>query len=247
MSYNPYAAPQVQVLAPPPPVGAPGEPRPWTATEVLSVGWSRIKADGGALVVATFLAQGVAGLPANLPAGLKLLGILRERDAAYWPVFSICSLVGFVLGVWLRGGQIKIWLDAARGRRVEVGDLFKGGEFFAPILGAELLWYLASLVGFMLLVVPGIYVSLGLSMCSTIVVDRRLGAMDSLRESWRLMNGQRLGLFGFYLLGSLLAIGGLLACFVGIMVVMPWLGVAATVIYLRISGQADAVTAAAGP
>jgi uncharacterized membrane protein len=82
-------------------------------------------------------------------------------------------------------------------------------------------------------------------MSSTLIVDRNMGAIESLRESWRIMNGQRGGVFGFYLMAMVLVIGGVLACCVGILVVVPWIGVAFSVIYLRITGQDDATTAVA--
>lgn len=247
MSYNPYAAPQVEILQPPPERGPLGEPRPWTVSEVVSIGWSRIKADGGPLVVASFVAQGIAGVPGQIPAVLRLVGVVDERDVAYWIVFSVCTLATLIAGAWFRGGMIKVWLDAARGKKVDVGDIFKGGRFFGRVLAAELIWYLATLFGTVLLVVPGIYVGLGLGFCTTVIVDRDVGAMEGLRESWRLMNGQRMGVLGFYFASMLLAIGGLLACCVGLMVVIPWIGVAFSVIYLRASGQSDAVTTVGGP
>jgi hypothetical protein len=246
-NYNPYAAPQVEALPPPPPVGVAGEPRPWTIGEVLSLGWARIKDDGGALVVSSFVVQGIAGIPANIPTVLRLVGVLNEGDTIYWIVFGVCTLVSLLAGAWFRGGLIKVWLDSARGRKIDVGDVFKGGRFFAPIFGAEMIWYLTSLVGFAFLIVPGIYVSLGFGMATTIIVDRQLGVMESLRESWRVMNGQRMGVLGYYFATMGLALGGLAACCVGIMVVVPWVGVAFTAIYLRATGQDDAVTTAVGP
>ena len=54
-------------------------------------------------------------------------------------------------------------------------------------------------IGFALFIVPGIILSLGLSMASIIVIDSDLGPIDVLKKSWEMMKGYKWNYFVFIL------------------------------------------------
>jgi hypothetical protein len=82
------------------------------------------------------------------------------------------------------------------GREVDLGDAFRRGlAILAPVLGTSLLAGLAVLGATLLLVIPGIWVGLGLVLLSQVMVlENRFGAA-ALRRSLELMKGQRLRAF----------------------------------------------------
>src|SRR5690606_31053459 len=91
-------------------------------------------------------------------------------------------------------------------------------RWFLPSLGISVLFNLGVFLGLMLFIIPGIFLALAWALALPAAVDRDLGAVEALNESFRLTTGHRWGLFGLYL--ALLGIGviGLCACFVGVFV-----------------------------
>jgi uncharacterized membrane protein len=86
--------------------------------------------------------------------------------------------------------------------------------------------------GFLLFIIPGILVSLGLWIWPTVMIAEQRGAMDSLRRSWQLTTGAKGALFGY---SMLLGLGGglfvLLTCGLGSLVLFPLAGIGSALIY----------------
>jgi uncharacterized membrane protein len=92
-------------------------------------------------------------------------------------------------------------------------------------------------LGLLLLIVPGIIVGIGFSMALPLIVDRNLGPIDALTESWKLTEGNRVNIFIFGLIAFGLAIAGMCACGLGLLLVAPVGWIAYLYIYLRLTGQ----------
>ncbi|MBV9945265.1 MAG: hypothetical protein JOZ69_00265, partial [Myxococcales bacterium] len=118
-------------------------------------------------------------------------------------------------------GIIRIWLGIIRGERVSVGMLFSGSDRFWPLLGATLLASIALLVGFLLFIVPGIILAMGIGFYAYFVVDARTGALDGLKASWNATRGQKGAIFAFGLAGFCLIVAGVLALLIGVFVAYP--------------------------
>jgi uncharacterized membrane protein len=83
-----------------------------------------------------------------------------------------------------------------------------------------------------------VIVALGLSLFGFCIVDRGMSPVDALKESWRLTNGHKMGLFVFGLLSFLVVLAGYVACFIGAALVSaPVLLVANAYIYLKLKGE----------
>jgi hypothetical protein len=95
-------------------------------------------------------------------------------------------------------------------------------------LGAYILATLIIIVGFLLLVVPGVIAGLGLMFVNFLVIDRGLGPTDAIKESWRLTQGYKWPLFLFSLALLLLNLAGLVALIIGVLVTAPvsWIALA---------------------
>ena len=88
-------------------------------------------------------------------------------------------------------GYIKSLLLAAReGRAPDIKDLFSEMSLFFPLFGFAILVFFAIIIGFMLLVLPGLALTLALIFSSLymlpLMVDRRLGLIDALKASWEM-------------------------------------------------------------
>jgi len=126
-------------------------------------------------------------------------------------------VVNVALSTLLSMGFAAVMLRAHESlERVEIGNLWHPRPFW-KFLGAELLTGLVVLVGFILLIVPGIIAILMLLFVPYIVIDKKLNPIEALKESARITRGAKwellllvLFIFGLNILGALLLLVGLL-------------------------------------
>ena len=91
------------------------------------------------------------------------------------------------------------------------------------------------IIGIILLIVPGIILALGLSMVYYVMIDKpELGVVDTLKESWRIMKGNKTKLLGLSLRFIPWAILGILCLVVGIIFVLPWMQLSYASFYEKI-------------
>ncbi len=91
------------------------------------------------------------------------------------------------------------------------------------------------ILGIILLIVPGIILGLGLSMAYFVMIDKpELGVIDTLKESWRIMKGNKTKLLGLNLRFIPWAILGVLCLIIGVIFVLPWMQVSYASFYEKI-------------
>ena len=143
-----------------------------------------------------------------------------------------------LFGAWLTVGLALYFVKVARGQRPEIGVLFSGGPFFVTYVLATILVTLAVTFGFILLIVPGVILSLMFGQYLYLIVDRNLGVMDSISSSIRIMDGNKMTVFTIWLVAI---IGGLVCivftCCLGGFAVVPYWVLLGAVCYLMITGQ----------
>jgi len=89
---------------------------------------------------------------------------------------------------------------------------YVGGKFAVAIV---------VLLGLILLVVPGIVAAVALIFVPYLIVDKKLGPIDAIKESWRITKGHKWQLFLLMLVLGLINIAGALALLVGLLVSIP--------------------------
>jgi hypothetical protein len=243
----------------------------WTATDAVGFAWKIVKNDGFAIVVPLVLAQLVALLPMLVLMGLQMahnipivlahqvpdpldpvmLGLQGAAIVATWVSF------GFI-----NGGMYRFAIAAARGEPRSFGDVFSGGRWFGPSLTLMVLGGLVSLPATvvpivmratgapqgisvpvsLLLLLPGFFFTLGWSMALPLIVDRGMGGVEAMKESWRITSGQRFGIFVTMLLLVLVVMGGCCLCGIGAPIGMAITPIALSFVYLRLTGQPVAST-----
>jgi GYF domain 2 len=138
---------------------------------------------------------------------------------------ALKTIVTQILSVFLSLGVTRIGLNLVSGKEFNLGMLFAGGKKLLPALGATVLFTLMMAAGFMLLIVPGVYLALRYGFFLTAMVDRDLGVVDSFKYSSSLTTNNRMNLFLLGLLGLLVMLAGFLALCVGLFFAIPvmWL------------------------
>jgi uncharacterized membrane protein len=239
--------------------------------DAITFAWERVKADPGtilgAIIVALILSFSIGFLVsfivnmvsvAMTMASSAAVGAGRRHvgDVTAAPLFLGFGIVGVILHIvslivnvavssFFTAGMANFALKVAKGAPYAFGDIFAGGRFFIGVLVAQFLIGLGVTLGVILLIVPGVILALGLSMSLPLIIDRNLGPIDAMTESWKLTDGNKVNIFLFWLIAVGLSIAGACACGVGILLVAPLLWVAYFYVYLKLTGQPVAQAARA--
>lgn len=131
-------------------------------------------------------------------------------------------------------------LRVVRGQSTSFSDLKAIKPVIVPLLGSTILTFFAAFAGSMLLVIPGIILTLGFAMTTYVILDKNLGAVEAMKASWRIMSGHKLQFFVLGLALSLLNIVGMMACGLGTLLTMPMGMVAIAMFYNRIAEAGNA-------
>ena len=144
--------------------------------------------------------------------------------------------------VWMALGIHAFMLKVARGEEVSARDLLGETALLVPALLATVLVGGAVMLGFGLLIVPGVILSLMFSQFINVMVDRQVGAIESLRLSIQATEGNKVTLL---LLGLLMwavnTAAATLTCGLSTFVVAPFISLMGSVAYLAMTGQTHGI------
>ncbi|UCF79420.1 MAG: hypothetical protein JSW03_04035 [Candidatus Eiseniibacteriota bacterium] len=132
------------------------------------------------------------------------------------------------------------FLKAARLDRLDVKDIFEVFQNWANAVLANILVAFIVGVGILLLIIPGIVFACKLAFVPYIIVDRKLDAIQAVKESWRMTNGHALTVFLVGLLAIPISLAGLLCFIVGIIPAVMWIRLAFASLYHAVSQSAGA-------
>jgi uncharacterized membrane protein len=188
----------------------------FTVGSAARFGWETFKRRpwffvGTALVIA--IAYGVVG---SITSAIdSSLGGSAEEPT------GIGSIVNIILSTFVSMGVTAFYLAAHdRPDTVDLTSLWHPQSFW-KFFGTSILVGLVVVVGFILLIVPGIIFSLMFMFATFIVIDRGLGPVEAMKESNRITRGHKWPLLGLLLVLVLINLLGILALVVGLLVSIP--------------------------
>jgi hypothetical protein len=116
------------------------------------------------------------------------------HSQSWWQPF-LSLFYYFLIFPVLSAGYYLLVLQAARKEEAGLGTLWAPFSRILSVLGAVLLYFLVVLVGFLLLVIPGIIWAIKYMYAPLVVVDQGLPAAEALGESGRITAGYKWKLF----------------------------------------------------
>jgi uncharacterized membrane protein len=210
--------------------------------DCIKFGWETFKKRPGILIGAFALVILVSAIPGILSPHPEV--VQGQPPPPPTPFAMVMALVSIVVNFLVTLGLTNFSLRAHDNiETVTIGDLwnpapiwrFLGAEllmalvFFAAVLllaiPIGILWFisdkLAIIVGLPLALTASIILGLGLFFAPYLVVDRGMQPVASLKESWRITDGNKWRLFLLWLALLGVFILGMLALFVGLLVSVP--------------------------
>ena len=136
-------------------------------------------------------------------------------------------------------GLIKIVLEFVDGKKPKFSDLI----YYKPVVKyfvGTTIQGIITVVGFILLIIPGIIFSVRLQYVSYLIVDKDLGPVEAIKASWNITRGNTWNLFFFGILIGLINILGLLCLVVGLFITVPLSALASAFVYRKLLLQSKA-------
>ncbi len=165
-------------------------------------------------------------------------------NAGFHLVLYLIPLLGalalFALSPALMMGNFIVSAKLLQGQSPAFRDFFAGFYFLGPLLLLSMSSAALIGIGFILLIIPGIYLAVGYLFASSLVVDRRLDFWAAMELSRRTLNPLWFGFFAFLLLLFLFNLAGVLLLGLGLLITVPWSFCALTAAYADLFGfQSD--------
>ncbi|MCE9554193.1 MAG: hypothetical protein K8T91_12570 [Planctomycetes bacterium] len=212
------------------------------AAEALLRAW-RIYMDnlGQCLLAAftVFLGILVPAVILGLGCAMLIISVEQGTRDSFWPKVVIMVATGLcivTIGCWLLAGMTLFCLRMARGEPAHANDVFSGGRWLFSFAVVHLVVRFITLLGLLLLIVPGVLAMMLFFPAPYLVIDRGMSARKALIESIRLTWANWWNLFLVILISiGITSVAGMIPA--GELLVLPLDMLLLSIAYLMMTGQ----------
>lgn len=174
-------------------------------------------------------------LPLQIPYQIASLPSAESSGAQLFLLWLI-SVAGSVLAIPLNAGLYVAAFRLMTGQTLAIRDFFRGFGYFWTLVFASILSGILVFLGSLLLILPGLYLSIGYGFAVFLIIDRRLGVWQALETSRKTVTKHWFTVFWLMIVLGCMNLIGFLMLGVGILVSMPVSCCALCVAYREIYG-----------
>ena len=201
---------------------------------ILERCWDILKKNPGT-VIGTFLISAIPNCTTNVVnQGIQAGMEGADNDTASLLLLAVMavSLVGGLLGLFFQLGAVRVNTRLARGIDAEVSMMFGEAAHYLPAVAMVIVMGVAVMTGMLLLIIPGIVLSIGLQFSLYAMVDQGLGPIEAMKESWRLTDGHKITVVGVNIaIGLLTLLFGCVTLGLGMVILAPLVSLTQAVMY----------------
>jgi uncharacterized membrane protein len=122
----------------------------------------------------------------------------------------------------LMGGLYMYYLKLIRGQEAGIADAFSGlTSALVPLTLLGLVMGFLTLLGFAACFFPGLYLAVAWAFSIPLVIDKQMGFWEAMELSRKVVTRHWFLVFALMLVIGLVAISGIVACCIGVLVTMP--------------------------
>jgi uncharacterized membrane protein len=213
---------------PPPPGDAPigGASAPFSVGDAVGYGWNAYWKNVGPMILIVLAIWLVNVL-------LSIIALPFDNQFMRF----IIQLIAWVVSLLLALGLIRATLALTRGEKPEVSMLFETDNF-GPYLIAAILFGIATTIGFILCIVPGVIIAVFYGFYGFVIIDKgEQSPIDALKRSQALVSGHFGAVLGLAVVLILINIVGALLCGVGLLFTVGISAIAWAYAYRALSGE----------
>jgi uncharacterized membrane protein len=131
------------------------------------------------------------------------------------------GFVNFVLNPIFSAGFYIVALQIAKNRPIDFSDFFRGFNQFLQIFLVYIVGAILIAIGFILFIIPGIYLAVAYGFSSLFVIEKKLSFWSALEASRKLITKKWFSFLGLGIMLALLNLAGLLLLGIGALVTIP--------------------------
>lgn len=157
---------------------------------------------------------------------------------------SLGSFLGYIIGALFEASLIFVFLEGAKGHKIEIGDALNNGvKHWLNFIFLLILTGLSVTIGLILFIIPGLFIIPRLVLAPYFLIDQNMNAIDAYKASWDATKGHALKAWGIIAVSVLFGI--LVIVIIGIYFVIIY-SAATAVFYLLVTKRLN-VAAPATP
>jgi hypothetical protein len=183
--------------------------------EAIKFGWSTVTRNFGLFIAAMLIALGINVFPVFFDS-------------------IVVMIVAMFFTVVVGMGMFRMALRFVDGDRGELVDLFSTFALVPSYLIASIVVSIIVSFGFVLLIIPGIYLAIRLHFYGWAIIDQELGPFAALDKTWAVTRGAFWNIFLLMIVLVFVNLLGMLALGVGLLVTAPLSLVALGYAYRRL-------------
>jgi uncharacterized membrane protein len=196
--------------------------------EALSFGWGKARSNFG-FFAAFLIAIGMVQL-----FFLGLTGLLAWKA---WYLALIPLLIDGILAIVMGTAALSLSLKVNRDEKLRFTELWVGGSKASSYLIGCILYVIIVSVGFLLLIIPGIYLAIKYQFFAVCILDKDVSAVEALKMSGRITKGSWGDCFWLVVEQGIACLLGLLALGIGLFWAVPTVLVAHGYAYRSLAGE----------
>jgi hypothetical protein len=217
-------------------VEVPERKKKFTVGGVLRESWEKVKGikssiwAGSALmylVLIVIIAGGAFLLP-DPAMELEGAGVTAYLISALYQVVTEVVSMLFIAGLLFMG------IRHVAGDKISWKMIFHGFSFTGKIIVVSILQFILVTIGFLLLILPGIYLVVGYAMAIPLIVDKNLSPWQALETSRKAVHKVWWKVAALYIIMSLIVLVAAIPLGIGLIWAWPMMMVAAGVVYHRL-------------
>jgi membrane-anchored glycerophosphoryl diester phosphodiesterase (GDPDase) len=189
--------------------------------EIIKAGWHRIDGVKG-IFLASFVVYMVVVVILQI-----ILGIFfpsppppAEPNLVNQQIVTILSypvVMPIIVGIMM------LAINYSRGEDIEFKSIFNYYHLMGKLALAGILIYIMTVIGFILLILPGIYLSIAYVFTLPLIADKGMDVWDAMELSRKVVTKHWFKVFGLFFLLSLFMVVGILTLGIGLIWAVPLL------------------------
>ena len=162
------------------------------------------------------------------------LGTTGDLAASLFGIIINLIMIPLGLGLGLMG------IRRAAGRDTPVSTLWEPYNQAIPLIVMVVLMTILIVIGFFLLVLPGIYLSIAYSFAPYLIIEKKMGVWEALETSRKAITEYWWRYFGLMLVAMVLIIIGSIPMLIGLIWVIPIVAIATGEVFAKTFGSPEA-------
>ncbi len=149
------------------------------------------------------------------------------------------SLLSLPILMPIMSGIIMLAIKRASYKKTEISSIFNYYIFVWPLVFASLLVNVVVILGFIMLIIPGIYLSITFAFVIPLIIDKQLGIIDAMKTSFHVVSKRWFKFFGLYMTLALFSVLCFFTLGIGFIWVLPLSFMVNGVLYRRLFGYSN--------